>query len=104
MEVRVEPCDHHDHTYIWSDTTAKDTHTMQCKYFTTPFEPEQHTFVDKVCTVCGANETFGTGIQTMSDVRSQMSDAWYDMQGRKLQGKPTTKGVYINNGRSVVIK
>ena len=36
-----------------------------------------------------------TGIETMSDVRGQMSDAWYDLNGRRLDGKPTTKGVYI---------
>ena len=27
----------------------------------------------------------------------------YDLQGRKLQGKPTQRGVYINNGRKVLI-
>ena len=32
------------------------------------------------------------------------SDAWYSLDGRKLNGKPTTKGLYINNGRKVVIK
>jgi hypothetical protein len=31
-------------------------------------------------------------------------DAWYTMDGRKLNGVPTTKGVFINNGRKVVIK
>ena len=30
--------------------------------------------------------------------------AWYDLQGRKLQGNPSQKGIYINNGRKVVIK
>ena len=29
---------------------------------------------------------------------------WYDLQGRKLDGKPTAKGIYVNNGRKVVIK
>jgi hypothetical protein len=29
---------------------------------------------------------------------------WYDLSGRKLSGKPTKKGVYIQNGRKVVIK
>ena len=29
---------------------------------------------------------------------------WYDLQGRKLSGKPSVKGLYINNGRKVVIK
>ena len=30
--------------------------------------------------------------------------AWYDLSGRKLTGKPTVKGIYINNGKKVVIK
>ena len=29
---------------------------------------------------------------------------WYTLDGKKLQGKPTQKGVYIVNGRKVVIK
>ena len=31
------------------------------------------------------------------------SEYWYDMSGRKLSQQPTQKGVYINNGRKVVI-
>ena len=46
-----------------------------------------------------------TGIE---DVRSKMedgrSDQWYTIDGRKLQQKPTRKGVYILNGSKVVIK
>ena len=30
--------------------------------------------------------------------------AWYTVNGVKLNGKPTTKGMYINNGKKVVIK
>ena len=29
---------------------------------------------------------------------------WYTLNGHKLQGKPTQRGVYMNNGRKVVIK
>jgi hypothetical protein len=29
---------------------------------------------------------------------------WYDLNGRKLNGMPTKKGVYIMNGRKVVVK
>ena len=29
---------------------------------------------------------------------------WYDLNGRKLQGKPTTKGIYIMNGKKIAIK
>ena len=30
--------------------------------------------------------------------------AWYSLDGRRIEGKPSTKGVYINNGNKVVIK
>ena len=32
------------------------------------------------------------------------TDGWFDLNGRRLQGKPSVKGVYINNGKKVVIK
>ena len=32
------------------------------------------------------------------------AEGWYSLDGRKLSGKPTNKGVYIQNGRKVVIK
>ena len=32
------------------------------------------------------------------------SEGWYTIDGRRLSGKPTAKGLYINNGRKVVIK
>jgi len=39
---------------------------------------------------------------TIYDLRFD-ADAWYTLNGRRLQGKPTTKGLYIHNGRTVVI-
>ena len=32
------------------------------------------------------------------------ADNWFDLRGRRLNGKPTTKGTYYNNGRKVIIK
>ena len=32
------------------------------------------------------------------------ADGWYDLQGRKLYGKPTVKGIYILNGKAVSVK
>jgi len=29
------------------------------------------------------------------------SGAWYDLQGRKLEGEPKRKGVYIHNGKKI---
>lgn len=100
-QVRVEPCTHADATYTVDGTTAKGTHTEHCQYCTTPFEPELHTFEGGICTVCGVELSIGTGIRTMSDERSQMDDAWYTLDGRKLQGKPTRKGMYIHSGKKV---
>jgi hypothetical protein len=31
-------------------------------------------------------------------------DAWYSLDGRRLNGQPTKKGMYIHNGKTVVIK
>lgn len=31
-------------------------------------------------------------------------DNWFDMKGRKLNGKPTTKGIYYYNGKRVMVK
>lgn len=46
-----------------------------------------------------------TGVE---DVRSKMEEGrngkWYTLDGRCLSGMPTKKGLYINNGRKVVIK
>ena len=32
------------------------------------------------------------------------SDDWYTLSGTRLNGKPSAKGLYISNGRKVVIK
>ena len=47
-----------------------------------------------------------TGISVlMSNEKGEMSnEKWYSLDGRQLSSKPTTKGVYIRNGKKVVIK
>ena len=47
-----------------------------------------------------------TGIISVHGSGSMVSgaDAWYTLDGRKLSGKPSVKGVYVNNGRKVIIK
>jgi hypothetical protein len=42
-----------------------------------------------------------TGIRSMDNGQLIM-DNWYDLNGRKLNAKPTRKGVYIKNGQKVV--
>ncbi len=54
----------------------------------------------------GANgET--TAIGTLDTKTGEMtfdSEAWYTLDGVRLSGKPSSKGIYINNGKKVVIK
>ena len=46
-----------------------------------------------------------TGIDTtLMNNELMKNDSWYSLDGRRLSGKPSVKGVYINNGRKVVIK
>ena len=47
-----------------------------------------------------------TGINTAQyiDNDSQHSDTWYTIGGQKLHKKPTRKGIYLQNGKKVVIK
>ena len=45
-----------------------------------------------------------TDIDDVRYKREDVSDSWYTLDGRRLSGKPTKKGVYINDGRKIVIK
>ena len=41
---------------------------------------------------------------SLNDNEEMINDRWFTIDGRKLDGKPAQKGVYINNGKKVVIK
>ena len=80
-----------------------------------PFHPKDNTLPSYIAWLAlsdipGGNELLirfdevPTGIETMSDVRGQMSDAWYDLFGHKLNGKPSQKGIFIKNGKKVVVE
>ena len=50
-------------------------------------------------------EGSATGITTTHYTNhSTDADAWYSLDGRRLSGRPTNKGIYINKGIKVVIK
>ena len=44
-----------------------------------------------------------TAISETSQNKDQNED-WYSLDGRKLNGRPTEKGIYIRNGRKIIIK
>ena len=51
----------------------------------------------------GEGETTAVANSQLSTLHSQLSE-WYTIDGRKVSGKPTKKGMYIHNGNKVVIK
>ncbi|MBQ9666941.1 MAG: hypothetical protein IJV33_10790 [Bacteroidaceae bacterium] len=52
------------------------------------------------------DEDEATGIISISkESKSQgVADGWYTLDGRRLQGQPSQRGIYINNGKKIVIK
>ena len=44
-----------------------------------------------------------TGITT-TDCTNGTNDDYYDLNGRKLDTAPTRKGIYIRDGRKVIVK
>ena len=52
----------------------------------------------------GTDDDNTTAISQFSIINSQLSNSWYDLRGRRLNGAPTTKGIYINNGKKMIIR
>jgi hypothetical protein len=56
------------------------------------------------------NDNVETGIieaeanSSLFTLHSSLKEGWYTLDGLKLQGKPTAKGIYIHNGRKYIIK
>lgn len=61
---------------------------------------------------CAPWKYFGTINQIMDGIATEIHetpsqdqsqrDVWYTLDGRKVNGKPTKRGVYIHNGKTVV--
>lgn len=45
-----------------------------------------------------------TGIDSIRTIDSDGKEQWFDLSGRRLSGMPTKKGLYIQNGKKVVMK
>ena len=50
------------------------------------------------------NFTYSTTSLKPLQKEGRLDGAWFDLQGRNLQGEPTQKGVYIVNGRKAIVK
>ena len=50
----------------------------------------------------GSDDTTGI-IQIVQPTADELCE-WYTLDGRRLNGKPTAKGVYISNGKKKIIR
>ena len=51
------------------------------------------------------NNSIATDLNQVTSDKSQVtSEEWYTIDGRKLNGKPAAKGIYIQNGKKRIIK
>ena len=80
--------------YIWrvKGVNGSDQSRWVSSMFETPYDPN--------VTPTGIRETH----QAANDKSQVPSDEWFTIVGRKCSGKPNAKGVYIKNGKKVVIK
>ena len=68
-------------------------------------EAEQLPETIKVRLIGANGEVTSIGsLQTKTGEVTFDSDAWYTLDGVQLDGKPTRKGIYVNNGKKVIIK
>ena len=59
----------------------------------------------KVRLISANGEVTGIGtLQTKTGEVTLDGEAWYSIDGRRIVSKPSTKGIYVNNGKKVVIK
>jgi hypothetical protein len=54
--------------------------------------------------ICEGNTTSVSEELRVKSEEFSTAGAWYDMQGRRLSGNPSQKGIYIHHGKKVIMK
>ena len=91
-----------DNTLYYS---AENRNIRSCRaYFSVPYL-KQNPGAKTRAFVLNFDDEEATGILEVSaDSKEMTDDAWYSLDGVRLSGKPTQRGIYINNGNKVVIQ
>ena len=97
----------------WTDgSSMTEDHIQFNKYRATHVMPALKAYITAKEGVSAAPHIFieepdgtTTAISTINaDGEAVAKDGWFTLNGMRLEGAPTEKGVYINNGKKVVIK
>ena len=52
----------------------------------------------------GSSETTEIGdVPRLNDKGEMINDSWNTLDGRKLSGEPTKSGIYVRNGKKVIV-
>ena len=97
------------------DAIGKVEYTPECKALIDAarnaydaLTDDQKSLVDNYKTLTDAEakyaelEAIASGVSLVKTAGQK--DVWYDIKGRKLDKKPTKRGVYVLNGKKIVIK
>ena len=84
-----------DNTLYYTTTDR----TLRCfrAHFGIESQNKVHSFV------MNFSDDVATGVSLVQS-QEPADDSYYDLQGRKLSGKPTKAGIYINQGRKISVK
>jgi hypothetical protein len=87
-------------TYMLAGARGENASDMHNEYSFAELETESMPII--FASIGGDGET--TGIMDHGQwIMDKASDEWFDLQGRRVS-KPTKKGLYIHNGRKVIVK
>ena len=69
------------------------------------FSPVELSSLALSALMIGSPETTGIGLTPDSSLnREKCEGVWYDLSGSRLNGSPAKSGLYINNGKTIVIQ
>ena len=92
-----------DNNTLYYSTENRNIRSCRA-YFSVPYI-NQTPGAKALAFVLNFDDEEATGILEISaDSKEKKDDAWYSLAGVRLSGKPTQRGIYINNGNKVVIK
>ena len=89
--------------YNGSDSQFTNARSLTRAAATTSDDTLPETIGVRLISANGEVTAIGT-LHTRTGEVSFDSEAWYTLDGKRLNAKPTTKGIYVNNGKKVVIK
>ena len=89
---------------LWNNVGVAADKKVACKAFSAYIKAKSATTEAPVLYIEEADGSTTAISAITADGVAVKAEGWYTINGIRLQGAPTEKGVYINNGKKIVIK